>query len=337
MTSLPMGPGSPWLAPLAGYSDLPFRLLCREYGAAVCCTEMVSAKGLVYGSQGTEHIIATHESDAPLVLQLYGAEEEFVAQAMDILLERGFTWFDLNAGCSVPKVVKTGAGAALLTDIPRLAKLLRIMTQKAGQGRVGVKFRRGWAAGEDVYLELAEQAQAAGVGWLTLHPRYARQLFKGEADWSVVAVLAREASAPVLASGDLFTARDGVRCLEQSGAAGVMFARGALKNPAIFHGFASAHESRSTEQQGDAHNLGRMIRRHMELAQAHGNPYTSVLKMRTFVPRYVRHLPRAKALRKALCSCTSWERLEAILDEYVPLAGGSELAARKDVDNTVEL
>lgn len=111
---LPFGPDRPWLAPLAGYSDLPFRLLCREYGAAVCVTEMVSAKGLLYGSPGTADLLATLPEDQPLVVQLFGAQASFLQQAVEVLREAGFGWFDLNMGCSVPKVMRQGAGAAML-------------------------------------------------------------------------------------------------------------------------------------------------------------------------------------------------------------------------------
>ena len=129
MSELPIRPDSPWLAPLAGWSDLPFRLLCRETGAAVCCTEMVSAKGLVYGGRNTEELLATTSvegerledgsevCDHPLVVQIFGAEVEFMEQAVQILRRRGFVWFDVNMGCSVPKVTKTGAGAAMLRDV----------------------------------------------------------------------------------------------------------------------------------------------------------------------------------------------------------------------------
>ena len=120
MTELPINPESPWLAPLAGWSDLPFRLLCRERGAAVCCTEMVSAKGLVYGGRNTEELLATRQDDAPLVVQVFGSEASFMEQAVRMLRERGFGWFDVNMGCSVPKVNKTGSGSALLRT-PELA------------------------------------------------------------------------------------------------------------------------------------------------------------------------------------------------------------------------
>lgn len=132
MTELPINPESPWLAPLAGWSDLPFRLLCRERGAAVCCTEMVSAKGLVYGGRNTEELLATRQDDAPLVVQVFGSEASFMEQAVRMLRERGFGWFDVNMGCSVPKVNKTGSGSALLRTPGTGAEVAEAVIRAAG-------------------------------------------------------------------------------------------------------------------------------------------------------------------------------------------------------------
>ena len=246
MNQLPIRPDAPWLAPLAGWSDLPFRVLCREQGAAVCCTEMVSAKGLVYGGRNTEDLLATTAldgerfedgslvTDHPLVVQIFGAEAEFMEQAVHILKHRGFEWFDVNMGCSVPKVTKTGAGAAMLKDIPNALKVAEAVIKAAGPGRMGFKLRLGWDASHEVYRELARELAAMGAGWVTLHPRHAVQGFAGKPRFEAIGELASALSIPVIASGDLFTAADGVRVLRQTGCASVMYARGALKNPAIF-------------------------------------------------------------------------------------------------------
>jgi len=157
---LPLGPEFPWLAPLAGFSDLPFRLLCREAGAAVACTEMVSAKGLIYGLKskekggGTEDLLVTVQEDNPLVVQLFGEDPDFLSAAVSLLRERGHAFFDLNMGCSVPKVCRTGAGAALLRDPAHALKAATAMIQAAGEGRAGCKIRLGWDAHSSVYLDL---------------------------------------------------------------------------------------------------------------------------------------------------------------------------------------
>ena len=233
-TALPFAPDKPWLAPLAGYSDLPFRLLCRGYGAACACTEMVSAKGLVYSSPGTETLLATKPEDDPLVVQLFGADPEIMTRAMAMCLEMGFTSFDLNAGCPVKKVLKSDSGAGMLKNADNLVAVAREMVRLAGPGRVGVKLRLGFFAGENVFLDVCPRLEDAGVAWVTLHPRHARQMFTGRADWSRLPELRQRVSIPVLASGDLFTAEDGVDCLERTGVDAVMYARGAMYDPAVF-------------------------------------------------------------------------------------------------------
>ncbi|MDR2488488.1 MAG: tRNA-dihydrouridine synthase family protein [Desulfovibrio sp.] len=257
MPFLPISPETPWLAPLAGFSDLPFRLLCREQGAAVACTEMISAKGVVYGvrnnkkardghSGSTDDLLATCPEDSPLVVQLFGAEPEFLTEATELLCGRGFCWFDLNMGCPVPKVTKTGAGAALLREPARAVAAAAAVFRSAGPGRAGCKLRLGWDAVSPVYIDLAKALEDAGAAWITLHPRYARQGFSGEADTEAWEKLVRAVSIPVLASGDLFRAKDALRCLS-TGVSGVMFARGAMTNPAIFRRYHSLYRASAAQ------------------------------------------------------------------------------------------
>ena len=337
MKALPIHARAPWLAPLAGFSDLPFRLLCREMGAAVACTEMVSAKGLVYGLRqkkgcsGTEDLLVTTPGDRPLVVQLFGAEAPFLAEAIAILRERGFTHFDLNMGCSVPKVTKTGAGSAMLRDIPNALNSARAMIEAAGQGNVGFKMRLGWDAGAEVYEHLACQLEAMGAGWLCLHPRFARQGFSGEADWRALARLRQKVALPLIASGDLFSAKDGVRCVQETGVDSVMFARGAIQSPAVFSFYLRMMDGETAlPEQLPGPELLRLIRRHAALAKEltpgktgrSGLP-PALLKMRTVVPRYVKHLPRIKELRLALARCTGWEDLDRTLEGFFrPGQGG---------------
>lgn len=321
--TLVFDPRRPWLAPLAGYTDLPFRLLCREYGASVCCTEMVSAKGLIYHSPGTRDLLLTLPEDQPLVVQLFGCEPDVMRQAMSPLLERGFRWFDLNMGCSVPKVVRTGCGAAMLKDVPNALAVARAMVDMAGEGHVGFKIRLGWDASQEVWAELARGLQDVGAGWITLHPRYARQGFGGTARWSALRDLAGMLDIPVIASGDLFTAADGVRCLRETGASTVMYARGAMQWPGVFAEHAALWDAPqgatppgATPQEARAAILA-MIRRHAALARAYSNNRIALFKMRTFVPRYVHDLPGVRQLRQGLGSCMDWNTLDTLLHEFL--------------------
>ena len=225
---MPIGPRRPWLAPLAGHSDAAFRVLCRENGAAVACTEMISAKGLVYGEGGhgnsaSRELLraalppeAASAEDSPLVVQLFGDDPAFLGEAVSLLRGWGYAWFDLNLGCSVPKVLKGGAGAALAREQGRALKAAGAMAA-AAPGSVGFKLRLGWRRGEENYLELGAALEEAGAAWLTLHPRYAAQRFSGRADWEALAALKRRVSIPVIASGDLYTAEDAALCLTRTG------------------------------------------------------------------------------------------------------------------------
>lgn len=311
---LPIAPHTPWLAPLAGYSDLPFRLLCREGGCAAACTEMISAKGFIYNSPGTADLLSTCPSDNPLVVQIFGAEERFLTETVNILRDQGFTYFDLNAGCPVPKVTKTGSGAALLKDPDLLVRLVTSLAARCGQGKIGVKTRLGWTQGEQSFREFAPRLESAGAAWITLHPRWAKQAFSGTADWSCLTELKSRVRIPVIGSGDLFCAEDGVRCLRQTGIDGIMFARGALRDPMIFSRFQKLFNN-EPDFPPSPFELANIVRRHVNLAQEHGRGRASLLMMRSIVPRYIRTLPEAKSLRLAATSCTSWDDLLRLADE----------------------
>lgn len=354
--ALPIGKGAPWLAPLAGYSDLPFRLLCRELGASVACTEMVSAKGLVLGqnkkNNATNDLLVTYPpilssaahdaqcvlsadvspppavSDAPLVVQLFGAESVYMEEAVHMLIDRGYSWFDCNMGCSVPKVNKSGSGSAMMRDLDNALAVAEAMLRAAGRGKVGFKMRLGQEPGAETYLELATRLDKAGAGWLTLHPRYAKQKFTGAANWEAVKPMADAVSIPVMVSGDLFSAEDGVNALAASNAAGVMFARGAMQNPAIFDQFkrlAMGSEA-SPPKRGsfvDGDRLEYVIRRHAALIRAfcperrnRQGIASGLLKMRTFVPRYVKECAGARALRRGMAECASWDAMNRLLDDF---------------------
>ncbi len=395
----PIGRLFPWLAPLAGHTDLVFRTLCREQGAAVACTEMVSAKGLVYGQKNkknpdptgqpelpgqtlsgasaTRQLLRTSPTDLPLVVQLFGEDPDFLGRAVELLRGWGFGWFDLNLGCSVPKVIKTGAGSALARSIPASLAVAKAMLRAAGpvemtnkeispavdnsnnppQGasgcplypasRVGFKLRLGWNREEENYLELASELEQCGAGWLTLHPRYARQGFSGQADYRAVARLAGRLSIPLMLSGDLFAAASALEALRASGASGPMFARGALHNPSIFRdylelagsGFSSGPRAASSPD-----FLRALILRHAELARQYtaedptelasetgtaalapstgkrkksgDRPPGSLLKMRGAVPRYIKDLPGSRALRVNLSTCRDWGHFYQLVEDY---------------------
>ncbi|MDD3312685.1 tRNA-dihydrouridine synthase family protein [Pseudodesulfovibrio sp.] len=314
MSGFTITPDNPWLAPLAGYSDLPFRLLAKRYGCAVRCSEMVSAKGMAFKNSGTRRLIATCPEDDPMILQLFGSEPQFFGPVMEKLVSMGYRNFDLNAGCPVRKVLKSGSGVQLMQDLDKLVEIAAIMVEKAAAhpegGRVGVKFRLGFEKGEEVFLDLARRLEGAGVDWLTLHPRYGKQMFAGKANWEKLAELKRAVSLPVIGSGDLYTAEDGVRCLEETGVDAIMFARGALFDPSIFARFIALRRGEPMVPRDGAFLAG-IVREHIRLTREFEGDGRSFRKIRSIIPRYAKGLKGIRALRASLLQCTDWEALEA--------------------------
>ncbi len=340
-------PQNPWLAPLAGWSNLAFRQICREQGAYCTCTEMVSAKGLVYGGRNTEDLLNTNHADNPLVVQIFGAEAEFMERGISILQNKGFYTFDINVGCSVQKVIKTGAGAAMLKDLDNLLKVAKSVIEQVHKpepindiqsnlnlksGQIGLKLRLGYEMNNNVYLDLAKELEKLGADWLTLHPRYAKQSFKGVPNYEHLAKLKENVSIPIIASGDLFTAKDGIRVLLETGVDCVMYARGAMANPFIFNqhkillNHCLEHKIKAekvpnfedisiyTEQEYKL-LLKELIFKHLDYALKY-NSHTALLQMRTIVPRYVKNFENAKALRLALINSKNYEQIVEALNIF---------------------
>lgn len=315
-TLFPITPDKPWLAPLAGFSDLPFRLLCHDHGCHTAVTEMISAKGLIYQSPGTRELLQTCEQDTPLVVQLFGSEEPFLVQSIERLRAEGFRYFDLNCGCPVRKVAKTGSGAALLKDPAHLLTLAKAMIAATEPGCMGFKIRLGWHVGQPVYLPLAQELEQLGAGWITMHPRFGAQGFTGHADWTNLKTLKANVGLPIIASGDLFQAEDGLRCVEQTGVDSIMFARGALSDPTIFSRYLHLRQAEEPPQKNST-SMAAMVRRLSELYAEHGMERLGLLKMRTLVPRFLKGLPGARAFRRDIVFCKSWDEVFAILQTEI--------------------
>ncbi len=317
-------PSHPWLAPLAGYSDLAMRLLCKDYGAKVCVTEMVSAKGIVYGGKNTESLLKTSSEDTNLIVQLFGAEAEFLSQAIEKIQERGFKYFDINMGCSVPKVVKTGAGAAMLRDVDNLLKCAEAVIKQSNK-KTGFKFRLGYEMHKEMWQDIVPALCEMGALYLVLHPRYARQLFSGKANWDALAKLKELSTVPVIASGDLLCAQDAIDCLRQTKVDSVMFARGALANPMVFQEYLALLHNKipPTRTLDDAYE---MIFSYSKLCTTHF-PDRALVRMRTFVPRIIHYFHNVSHLRKAIIAVTSWEEFYSVMHVFYKQHTGKDYVA----------
>ena len=229
--------GNIFLAPVAGYSDRSFRSICVEHGAAFTYTEMVSAEALVRNNLKTEILMRRAENETAYAVQVFGGEPETVADGAKIILEKtNCECIDINCGCPVPKIIKTGAGSALTRDPERLYSVAKAVVQIAGDIPVTVKIRSGWDENHITWKEAALAALDAGVSAITMHARTRAQGYEGKSDWSKIKELTALAAGkiPIFGSGDLFTPEDAERMLSETGCDGVMFARGAIGNPFIF-------------------------------------------------------------------------------------------------------
>ena len=221
------------LAPLAGITNLPFRLLAKEAGCGMVCSEMISANGLIHQSKKTLQLMDSALREKPLSVQIFGSKPEVMAEAAKIIEMAGADILDINFGCSVKKVVKTGAGVGLMRT-PDVAASVITAVRKAVRIPVTIKIRSGWVGSGEQALEIARIAETCGADAISIHPRTATQGFGGSADWSLIKKVKMQASIPVIGNGDITCAEDAVRMLETTGCDGVMVGRAAIGNPSIF-------------------------------------------------------------------------------------------------------
>ena len=227
-------PGKLVLGPMAGVTDLPFRLLCKEQGADLVYTEMISAKGIFYKNKNTELLWMTKEQERPLALQLFGSEPALMADMAAQIEERSFDILDINMGCPVPKVVNNGEGSALMKDPQLAGEIVKAVSSRISKP-VTVKFRKGFGADDCNAVEFAKRMEDCGAAAIAVHGRTREQYYGGKADWDIIRQVKEKVGIPVIASGDIFTPEDAAACLEQTGCDGLMLARGVRGNPWLFH------------------------------------------------------------------------------------------------------
>jgi nifR3 family TIM-barrel protein len=221
------------LAPLAGITNLPFRMIAKDAGCGLVCSEMISANGLVYKSMKTEKMLESHPEEKPLSIQIFGSDSLIMADAAKIVENSGADILDINFGCSVKKVVKTGAGVALMRTLEDSEKLLKAV-RKAVKIPLTIKIRTGWDKSGSQAIKISQIAQACGIDAIVVHPRTASQGFRGKADWSIISAVKKTVSIPVIGNGDILNPEDAIRMLNETGCDAVMIGRAAIGNPSIF-------------------------------------------------------------------------------------------------------
>ena len=308
------------LAPLAGVTDSAFRRICFEQGAAMAFTEMVSAKGLYYRNSNTEDLLAIHPDEGPVGIQLFGSEPLMLQFVAEKLKDRPNVCIDLNMGCPVPKVVKNGEGSFLLTQPALAAQLVRETVKAAGKP-VTVKMRIGFDETHPVDpVAFAVQMQEAGASAIAVHGRTREQYYSGKADWSAIRRIKEAVDIPVAGNGDIFSAQDALRMLDETGCDAVMIARGALGNPWIFAECEAAWKGRPIPKRPDVDEIIETVRKHAFGLLETEPEYRAVREMRKHAAWYTKGIKGAAALRRQASEAESLDEMFTILEGLKNLA-----------------
>ena len=312
------------LAPMAGVSDEAFRAFCREQGADLAFTEMVSAKGLSYANEKTRHLLALAPGEDQVAVQLFGHEPDtMAAQAAWIEQEMGesLAYLDVNMGCPARKIVSKGDGSALMREPGLAASIVRAI-RAAVAHPVTVKFRRGWAMGAETAPDFARRMEDAGACAVAVHGRFAEQLYRGSADWGVVARVKEAVDVPVIGNGDVRSGADAMALTARTGCDAVMIARGAEGNPWVFAQAKAALEGVPEPPAPGARERIAMARRHARLLSRREGK--NIVRMRKHAMWYLAGLPGAAAARAKINACVSVEDFDRVFDELLALLGEHE-------------
>lgn len=300
------------LAPMAGVTDLPFRLLCKEKGAGLLCMEMVSAKAILYKNKNTQALLEIDPRENPVSLQLFGSDPDIISQIAHEIEERPFDILDINMGCPVPKIVNNGEGSALMKN-PVLAGEIIEKTVKAIQKPVTVKIRKGFDDEHVNAVEMARVAQESGAAAVAVHGRTREQYYSGKADWDIIRQVKEAVSIPVIGNGDLLTAEDVIAMKEQTGCDGFMIGRGAQGNPWIFEQILHYFRTGEKLPKPSVEEVTDMILRHAKMMLEFKGEYTGIREIRKHAAWYTAGYPNSAKLRVAINAVESYEELERLL------------------------
>ena len=301
------------LAPMAGVTDLPFRLLCSEQGAGLAGMEMVSAKAILYGNKNTEGLLAIHPEEGPVALQLFGSDPKIVSEMAKRIEERPFALLDINMGCPVPKIVNNGEGSALMRE-PKLAGEIIAAVVKAIEKPVTVKIRKGFDAEHVNAVELAKIAEAAGAAAVAVHGRTREQFYSGQADWEIIARVKEAVSIPVIGNGDVTDGETAAKLLAETGCDGVMVGRAARGNPWLFREVAAYLEDGRKLPLPDIEEKKKMILRHAALQLETKGEYTGVREMRKHLSWYTAGMPGSAKLRQRINLAERFEEIKELVE-----------------------
>ncbi len=302
------------LAPLAGITNLPFRLLVKECGCGLVCSEMVSSNGLVYQSKKTYKYLDSNPLEKPLSVQIFGSIPEIMAEAAVIVEESGADILDINFGCSVKKVLKTGSGSALMKDLEKSKKMLELV-RKAIKIPFTIKIRTGWdRSGEQAFL-LSKIAQDCGVDAIAIHPRTAQQGFTGSADWSIIKKAKKMLNIPVIGNGDIKEPLHGIKMLNETGCDGIMIGRKATENPMIFSEILHLIEV-GEEKKPEISKQFEIMKKYLKYSVEYSGEKNGCFSMRGKLGKFVKGMPESSCFRQSLIRISSQKEAELLIDEY---------------------
>lgn len=302
------------LAPMAGVTDLPFRLLCKEQGAGLLCMEMVSAKAIQYNNKNTKALLEIHPEELPVSLQLFGSDPDVISEIAKRIEELPFSILDINMGCPVPKIVKNGEGSALMKN-PKLVYEIVRKTARAIQKPVTVKIRKGFDDTCINAVEIAKIIEDAGGKAVAVHGRTREQYYSGKADWDIIRQVKEAVSIPVIGNGDVVSGESAIAIQKETGCDGVMIGRGAQGNPWIFSELLEYERTGKMPLRPSVETIKKMMIRHAQLQMQYKGEYLGIREMRKHVSWYTSGLPNSAKLRDEINRVESYEELEQLLEE----------------------
>lgn len=300
------------LAPMAGVTDLPFRLLCKEQGAGLLCMEMVSAKAIYFNNKNTEELLTIDDREPPVSLQLFGSDPDIISEMAKKIENRPFSILDINMGCPVPKVAGNGEGSALMKN-PKLVEEIVSKTAKAIKKPVTVKIRKGFDDEHINAVEIARIAESAGAAAVAVHGRTREQYYSGKADWDIIRQVKEAVKIPVIGNGDVTSPEAARQLMETTGCDGIMIGRGAQGNPWIFRQILHWMETGEEEPKPDLEEVKSMILRHARMLVEYKGAYTGIREMRKHVAWYTAGYPNSAKLRARVNEIESLEALEHLI------------------------